>query len=126
VKLSDAFDARAPPSFQQEDFMAERIASISAKQLSAEVQTAVKKALSNNAALKGTPVQPKFVMSPWLVGFILRELELKDKTFADAQGLATDVANLLPSAKGKTPATLIHDNLIIMGFIQDKLLELGE
>jgi hypothetical protein len=111
---------------QQEDFMAERIASISAKQLSGEVQAAVKKALAGNAALKGTPVQPKFVMSPWLIGFILRELELKDKTFGQAQGLATDVANLLPAAKGKTPATLIHDNHIIMGFIQEKLLEFGE
>jgi len=113
--------------FHQEDFMPERIKSISAKQLSAEVQTAVKKALSSNAALKGVPAQPRFVMTPWLIGFILRELEMKDKTFGEAQGLATDVANLLPSAKGGTPATLIHNNHIIMGFIlQEKLLELEE
>jgi hypothetical protein len=111
---------------QQEDFMADRIASISAKQLSTEVPAAVKKALAGNAALKGTPVQPKFVMSPWLIGFILRELDLKDKTFGQAQGLATDVANLLPAAKGKSPATLIHDGHITMGFIQDKLLEFGD
>jgi hypothetical protein len=106
--------------------MPEKITSISARQLSAEVQTAVKKALSNNAALKGTPGQPKFVISPWLIGFILRELELKNKTFGDAQGLASDVARQLPAAKGQTPATLIHDGHIIMGFIQEKLLELEE
>jgi hypothetical protein len=111
---------------QQEDFMVERIASISAKQLSTEVQAAVKKALASNPALKGTPLEPKFVVSPWLIGFILRELELKDKTFTQVQTLATDVAKLLPAAKGKTPATLIHDGHIIMGFIQEKLLEFGE
>jgi hypothetical protein len=109
-----------------EDFMPDKIKSISAKQLSSEVQTAVKKALASNAALKGTPAQPKFVMSPWLIGFILREAELKNKTFGDMQGLATEVANLLPSAKGQTPATLIHDGHIIMGFIQEKLLQFEE
>ena len=36
------------------------------------------------------------------------------------------VANLLPSAKGQTPATLIHDGHIIMGFIQEKLLQFEE
>jgi len=106
--------------------MPEKIKSISAKQLSAEVQSAVKKAISNNAALKGTPAQPKFVMSPWLIGFILRELELKNKTFGEVHALATDVAHQLPAAKGQSPATLIHNGHIIMGFIQEKLLEFEE
>ena len=92
--------------------MPEKIKSISARQLSEEVQTAVKKALANNAALKGIPPEPKFVISPWLIGFILRELE--NKTLHDAQGLAKDVVAHLPSAKGETPATLIHDGHIIL------------
>ena len=106
--------------------MPDKIKSISARQLSSEVQAAVRKALASNAALKATPVEPKFVVSPWLIGFILREADLKNKTFGDAQGLATEVASLLPSAKGQTPATLIHDGHIIMGYIQEKLLQLEE
>lgn len=106
--------------------MPEKIKSISAKQLSAEVQAAVKKALAANAALKGIPAQPKFVMSPWLIGFILREADLKNRTFGEAQGLATEVAHFLPSARGQTPATLIHNGHIIMGFIREKMLEFEE
>jgi hypothetical protein len=52
-----------------EDFMPGKIKSISARQLSSEVQAAVRKAISGNAALKGTPVQPKFMMSPWLLAY---------------------------------------------------------
>ena len=106
--------------------MPDKIKSISARQLSSEVQTAVRKALASHTALKAATVQPKFVMSPWLIGFILREADLKNKTFGDAQGLATEVASLLPSAKGQTPATLIHDGHIIMGYIQEKLLQFEE
>jgi hypothetical protein len=106
--------------------MPDKIKSISAKQLSGEVKTAVEKALAGNAAFKGVPAQPKFVISPWLIGFILREAGLENKTFGQAQGLAEAVVNHMPSAKGQSPATLIHNGHIICGFIQEKMLELGE
>jgi len=106
--------------------MPEKIKSISARQLSSEVQAAVKQAIASNAALKGTTAQAKFVMSPWLIGFILREAELENKTFGQAQGLAKDVVNLIPSAKGQTPATLIHNGHIIMGFVPEKPLAFEE
>ncbi|WP_375412236.1 hypothetical protein [uncultured Bradyrhizobium sp.] len=101
--------------------MADKIKSISARELSTAVPDAVKKALANNAAFKGIKAEPKFVMSPWLIGFILRELDMSRKT-EDVQKLATEVAKSLPAFHG-TPATLIRDNHIIMGYIMDKEME---
>jgi hypothetical protein len=103
--------------------MADKIRSISAKDISGEVDIAVRKALAANDALKGVKVETKFVMTPWLIGFILRELDLENKTLGQVAGLAADVVKSLPSVKGNTPATLIQDGRIICGYIQRELLE---
>ena len=62
-------------------------------------------------------------LTPWLIGFILRELDLENKTLGQVAGLAADVVKSLPSVKGNTPATLIQDGRIICGYIQRELLE---
>jgi hypothetical protein len=107
----------------QEDFMTDKIRSISAKEISGEVEIAVRKALAANEAFKGVKVESKFVMTPWLIGFILRELELQNKTIGDVGALAGEVVRSMPLVKGNQPATLIHDGRIICGYIQRELME---
>jgi hypothetical protein len=98
--------------------MPNQIKSISARELATAVPKAVERALARNAMFKGVKPEAKLVLSPWLIGFILRELDMSRKA-EDVQALATEVAKSLPAFQG-TPATLIRDKHIIMGYILDR------
>jgi hypothetical protein len=99
--------------------MTERAKSISAKQLSAEVQTAVQKATANHQLLGGVKLDPGFVLHPGLIwGFILRK-DLSKIPLGELQGLAGEVLKATPSASGATPAALIHGKEIIVGFLPE-------
>jgi hypothetical protein len=96
--------------------MPDKVKSISAQQLAKEVKTAVAK----NERLKAAIVDPKVAMiPPWVIGLILRPRELGDRSLGEVQELATDVAKSLPSARGKTPAALVHGGHIILGFVEE-------
>jgi|SRR5579871_5228155 len=88
--------------------------SISAK----DIATAVKTAVDKNPKLKGVAAGDLSIGSfrPPIIGFILNEAEI---AVAQADALATSVAQSLPSAKGAQPACLIHNGHIICGYIID-------
>jgi hypothetical protein len=99
--------------------MSDRAKSISAKQLSGEVQTAVHKVLANHKALTGIKVDPGFVLYPHLIfGFILRK-DLSKIPIGELQALAGDVVKALPTAAGTSPAAFIHGGDITLGFVPD-------
>jgi hypothetical protein len=95
--------------------MADKVKSISAKKLADEVKAAVAK----NETLKGLVVDPKVVMiPPWIIGLILRG-ELESRPLGQVQKLAAGVAESLPSARGRSPAALVHGGHILIGYVED-------
>lgn len=94
--------------------MANGTRSISPKTLSDEV----KRAIAQIDALRGANPAPGVItVPPWLIGFILRgDLQARP---GDLEKLATQAARALPSAQGASPAALINNGRIIIGFIQD-------
>jgi hypothetical protein len=107
--------------------MADKIGSISAKEIFGEIKIAIGKARASNAELEGVPAEPKFVMTPWLIGFILRELEREleqeSQTVAQVAVFANEVVRLTPMLKHHHSATVIHDGRILCGYIQREMLE---
>jgi hypothetical protein len=107
--------------------MADKIGSISAKEIFGEIKIAIGKARANKAELEGVPAEPKFVMTPWLIGFILRELEREreqdSQTVAQVALFASEVVRLTPMLKHHDAATLIHDGRILCGYVQREMLE---
>lgn len=93
--------------------ISDKVSSISVKELSAKVDIAVEKALARHK--KVTPVGG-VIISPELIGFILREAELRDKTFGEVSQIATDVATQL---KFKNPAVVFKDGKITLGYVPD-------
>lgn len=103
--------------------MAAKVKSISAQQLAKEVKAAVAK----NEELKGTVVDPQVgMLPPWVIGLILRPGELENRSISEVQKLAAGVAKSLPSARGRTPATLVHGGHIILGFVEDPVATIIE
>jgi hypothetical protein len=99
--------------------MADKVKSISAEKLAAEVKAAVAK----NATLRAAVVDPKVVtFPPWIIGLILRPGELENRPFGEVQKLAAGVAESLPSARGRTPATLVHGGHILIGYVEEPVI----
>lgn len=90
--------------------------SISAKELRAAVSKAIGQHHIPNAEVH-IPVYP------WILGFILRDGPILQKSQAELKAMAkqvtTDLGRTLPMAKTGKPATLIHDGYITMGFVPD-------
>ena len=87
--------------------------SISAK----DIATAVKAAVDKNK-LKGVTAGDPGIASfrPPIIGFILNQAEI---SVAQADALASSVAQSLPAARGAQPACLLHNGHIICGYIID-------
>jgi hypothetical protein len=101
--------------------------SVSAAELTKEVQAAVKK-----LAIKSLPTEPTIIAHPpFIWGFILRNF---GEPVENAAGISARFAAELPSAKGGTPVTLITGGaaggavteraavphrIIICGYIRD-------
>ena len=99
----------------------DRVTSISAKQLAPEVRKAVDAATAKHK-LQGVKIDGGVALiPPSLIGFILRDADLQQKTLSDLQALAADVAKPL---KGAMPATYIHDGHIIIGFVAESAITL--
>ena len=97
---------------------------ISAKQVSEAAKQAVKAALDKRKAQFVTPAAPSegiFMIPPWWIGFILREIDAENTTAAALNGLAKEVATgmaaSVSSARGAEVGARIHDNHVIIGFI---------
>jgi hypothetical protein len=107
--------------------MADKIGSISAKEIFGEIEIAIRKVRANNAELEGVPAKPTFVMTPWLIGFILRELEREQEqesqTVAQVAAFASEVVRLTPRLQHHHSATVVHDGRILCGYIQREILE---
>lgn len=97
------------------------VRSISASQLTSELHDAIGKVSAKHSLLKDVK-SPEFVMTPWLIGFILRDLNLEKETLGRLHALSADLQAALPSAHAGTPAALIQDKHIIMGFFPDAKL----
>jgi len=98
---------------QQKATSADRVKSISAKDLTAKVKDAVEVSLKRHKiAAKFGPIS----LSPELIGFILRDADLHDKTIGQVSDLAGDVAKQFDSQ-----ATIFKFNggRILLGYIPD-------
>ena len=96
--------------------MADNVKSISAKKLADEVKAAVAK----NETLKALVADPKVVtIPPWIIGLILRPGDLENKPLGQVQKLAAGVAKSLPSARGRSPAALVHGGHILIGYVEN-------
>lgn len=96
--------------------MASKLNSISAKDISGAVRAAVKK----SAALKEIKAtQPSIAnIRPPIMGFILRDADVKNVSMSELTKVASSVAKSLSSGKA-TPATFAHGGHIIIGFVED-------
>lgn len=96
--------------------MAVRPNSISTKDLSEAVRTAVQ----NITTLKEIKaVDASFASIPWpIVGFILRDADVNSASMSDLNKLAGSVAGAL-SAEKATPATFAQGGHIIVGYVAD-------
>jgi hypothetical protein len=91
--------------------------SLSTKQLSAEVKKAVDTALAKHKLQGVTRIDEGLtVASSGLIGFVLRDKDINQKTIADLNSIAGDVAT---SLKGATPAVLSKGGHIIIGFVPE-------
>lgn len=97
--------------------MVTHVRSISAKDISAEVRSALQKLAASRESLKGAG-EPEFVISPHsLIGFVLRDPPKSSP--GELQEIAAGVAKAIPGAKGTTPAVLLHGKEVLIGFVPD-------
>jgi hypothetical protein len=94
--------------------MADKVQTISAAQLPADIQTAVKAATGKNHLLKDAAVAGLGAYPPWIMGFVMPNAG--DRSLDELQGAAHAVAAELPAAKGKTPAVAGWGGHIILGY----------
>ena len=93
-----------------------RIDSISARELSARLRTAVQLAVRYNPDFPSTPEIGLFPASG-IIGFILRDPELQGATLSKLIKLASDVVSQVSElATQSQPALLVRDGDIILGF----------
>jgi len=105
-----------------------RADSISVRDLSSQLKTAVEAALKANAGFAGVEADIRYVPNPGIIGFILRDPQLDNRQFSELSKLAGDVTSKLPQVGAKSqPAFLIRDGGIIVGFFPvAEMLELTE
>jgi hypothetical protein len=97
--------------------MADKVQSISAAQLPADIQSAVKAATAKSQLLKGATVAGLGKYPPWIMGFVMPNAG--GSSLDELQGAAHAVATELPAAKGKTPAVAAWGGHIILGYYPD-------
>ncbi len=93
--------------------MADKVPSISAKDLNAKVNVAVEATLARHKKITRIG---GVVISPELLGFILREAELHERTIGEVGEIAGDVAKQL---NGKKPSVIWKGDKILLGFVPD-------
>jgi hypothetical protein len=103
--------------FDGEQSMSGKINSISAKDISSAVKAAVK----NSATLKGiTATDPSLAtIRPPIIGFVVRDLEVKDASMGELNKLAAHVAESLFAGTGSQAATFVHNGNIIIGYVAE-------
>lgn len=98
------------------------LASISRKELSDKVKSAVDQAI-RHPRLRGLQPEGAVVIPPWLIGFILRDAELKERGLADVLSVAAEVASAAGGA-GAQPAFYHQGGHVIMGFFPENPVNL--
>jgi hypothetical protein len=98
------------------------IRSISAK----EITSAVKAAVAKSKTLKGVTGEGASVATihPPILGFVLRDADLRNAAVGELHQLASDVAKALPGAHGAQAAAFLHNGHILIGFVAEPTVTL--
>jgi hypothetical protein len=101
-----------------------RAESISVGELPGKLEKAVQSALTGSR-FAGQRVDIRFLPHPGIIGFVLSDAVVADRSFSELSKLASDVVTKVPDLAGKAePAILKHDGGIIMGFFPTAEVEL--
>ena len=95
--------------------MAGKLNSISAK----DISSAVKAAIQNSKTLKGVTATDVSLatLRPPIIGFILRDLDVKETSMSEINSVANSVATKL--GHGASAASFVHGGHVIIGYVED-------